>query len=468
MGKMAIIMLWIVLMFSYVGANEKEPTIFTKSLGRDINGDGKIDSAVIVKDFYHSISYLDDWGNIYICRRLWNEEEKDYNICIIKILSNGKIDESFGSKGKTMIQEYGMLSSMFVDKYGNIFIALKYVNKVCVIKIKNNGSLDNDFGKGGKKSLISIGREKHDKVESILSIYVDKSGSIFVGGYTVRKKDMKGKAYVVKMKANGEFDENFGNQGKVMLNVGYSGDHELPASVYVDKDGNIFIAGTIIRANFMDLIRKVIEKAIKKEFTVDADAFVVKLKKDGTIDKSFGKRGKVVLNKIVDRETYDAATLMFVDEEGNIFIGGTCGKVYGKMGFRYPYIIKIKKDGIIDKSFGKEGKVVFEDIGGVGGVKSYCKSIYVDKNGNILASFIKQREVYTSYVVKLKSNGDIDETFGNKGKIILDNIVEGNENTIVSLVKEDREGNILIIGNSFNKQNREKGATFVMKFPFFR
>lgn len=460
MGKMVIIMLCIVLMFSY--ASENVPTIFTKSLGRDINGDAKIDSAVILKNIYRSISYVDNLGNIYICGVLGDEIIK--NICIVKILPNGKVDESFGSKGKVKIQELGEPTSIFVDKDRNIFITIKYVTGACVIKIKNNGSLDNNFGKEGKKFLVSIASGKYEKVISMLinSIYVDKSGSIFVTGSITgsvfRQKKLRTKAYVVKMKGNGDFDENFGNQGKIMFNVGNSDDYERGKSIYVDEEENIIISGNVFRSGIIDSIIYLLTRSY------NSDIFIVRLRKDGSIDKSFGKRGKVVLDKIADQGTYDLANLMFVDKEGSIFIAGASGKNIPK----YPYIVKIKKDGKIDKEFGKEGKVVLKKVEGIANIFS---SIYADKNGSLLVSLVERGNMYkyTSHVVKLKPNGDMEETFGNQGRITLDSIVEGNKNTTVSLVTEDPEGNILIIGNSFNDvRNKEKAPTFVIRFPFFR
>lgn len=97
--------------------------------------------------------------------------------------------------------------------------------------------------------------------DSATSLYVDESGKIYITGVSWSGKNYV--AYVIKLNSDGNFDKDFGDNGKLLIDRVLSlGNNSIGNSIFVDKIGRIYIVGSVWNGK-------------------DLDAFVVRLLNNG-------------------------------------------------------------------------------------------------------------------------------------------------------------------------------------------
>ena len=172
--------------------------------------------------------------------------------------------------------------------------------------------------------------------------------------------------------------------GKVIID--FSGNsRDVARSLQLDKLGNIYIAG-FSYANG------------------SSDFAVIKLTPFGVLDPSFGANGKVVID--ISGNSYDDGYSLQLDNLGNIYIAGW-SNANGSNDFA---VIKLTPVGDLEPSFGANGKVII-DFSGNSDDEGY--SLQLDKLGNIYvagSSYLNGSHDFA--VIKLKPNGNLDNTFG--------------------------------------------------------
>src|SRR4029079_18983814 len=97
----------------------------------------------------------------------------------------------------------------------------------------------------------------------------------------------------------GTLDLSFGNQGKVNTNLGID---EFGRCTAVQADGKILVAGSITTTG------------------AAGDFLIMRYKSDGTIDSTFGKKGR---KRFDFRNGNDFATAIAVLADGSILLAGT-------------------------------------------------------------------------------------------------------------------------------------------------
>ncbi len=136
---------------------------------------------------------------------------------------------------------------------------------------------------------------------------------------------------------------------------------------------------------------------------------IVKIKDDGSVDKSFGNQG--IFAHSLGQFGYNLYA-MEKAEDGGILVTGSkwVGSDWD------PFIIKVKPEGIIDTSFGTNG-VVMVDIGDNTDVS---EGMTIQKDGKIIISGGAYNGMENEALIfRYLPNGSYDETFGNQGKVIL-------------------------------------------------
>lgn len=101
------------------------------------------------------------------------------------------------------------------------------------------------------------------------------------------------------------------------------------------------------------------------------------------------------------------------------------------------YISLSAQSGTLDSSFGTNG-IVVTDIGG----KDYARSVAIQSDGKIVAAGSSRNDVA---LVRYKVNGSIDSTFGTHGKVITD-LGSNSDNANDVVIQSD--GKILVVGHS--------------------
>ena len=360
---------------------------FGINLSRDIDGDGDNDSAVILNqigggpvgsiDTGYSIT-LDNNGYIYV----------------VGECENGGNDDAF------------------------------------IVKLDGYGNLVNSFGNSGKLVLDNIaggyGRE------GALSIELDNNGDIYVCGGSEGNAtgfDM----FVLKLDSNGNLYNNFGNNGKVILNsiAGVNQD-DVASDMVLDNNGNIYVCGDS-RNNSNNL-----------------DAFVVKLDAGGNQVVTFGNGGKTIFSDLAGSNAYDIASSIAIDNNGDIIVSGESEATNYDI-----FVIKINSNGNLVNSFANGGIAVFHNVGG-GNNYENCYDVKLDNNGNIYLTGYTDVSSNDKalLVMKLDNNGNLVSNFGNGGKVLINNIASNSYNRAEGRsLAIDNNGNIYVAGYSWRSGN---------------
>jgi len=213
-------------------------------------------------------------------------------------------------------------------------------------------------------------------------ILLREDGKIMVVGY--KASNTVGCAqYTIE----GNQDIIFGDSGYLITDIGQE---IYPVSAAIQNDGKILAFGTTS----------------------------TRINPDGTIDNSFGTDGK----KVSDFNVWNGV----VTENGEIYLVGANGNVV---------LEKLKDDGSPDSTFNGTGKVVIDPDGGGGA--GYDVLLLPDHK--ILICGIAWGKIF---VIRLKSDGSIDSTFGNNGiaKTIISNYSSGWD------IDLQTDGKILVAG----------------------
>jgi uncharacterized delta-60 repeat protein len=220
----------------------------------------------------------------------------------------------------------------------------------------------------------------------------------------------------------GQLDPTFGKGGKVTVDFGSTLDQA--DGVALQPDGKILAAG---------------EAWPKPD---GQPRFVaVRLNKDGTLDKTFDKDGKVVVRIVDDARDYSYARAVAIQPDGKIVIVGSANNP--DMYHQTFVAIRLNKDGSLDKTFDKDGKVLIpvdKTTGYSGEDEAYAVAIQTD--GKILIAGSTKDFPSDTAVVRLNKDGSLDKTFNKTGKLSAD--MGGSDQASAILLQPD--GKILVAG----------------------
>jgi uncharacterized delta-60 repeat protein len=161
-----------------------------------------------------------------------------------------------------------------------------------------------------------------------------------------------------------------------------------------------------------------------------ADAGLVRINNDGSLDPSFGEGGRLATAYNGITVAPDGKLLMPYFHDGNAAVA------------------RLLPDGTPDPSFGQEGLATLD----FGGIYDGASSVAVAPNGDIIVGGAMQRSPSSRGISdavpaigRLLPDGRVDRSFGNGGKRILEGGWEGG----VADVKPLRGGGIVAAGEGF-------------------
>lgn len=335
---------------------------------------------------------------------------------VLKYLSNGQLDTSFGNNGVSII-ELGTTSSQVrkigTQSDGKIILAGRAGNSgpahSTISRLNQDGTLDLSFGVNGYVTHIS-GSESDIQGLSILD-----NDKIIVVGYTLNSNaDIK----VIKLNSNGTYDNSFGNNGVVILDFGSLGIRAFCSIM----NGNKILIGGVICCN------------------PDESSLVLQLNADGSLDTSFGNNGW--------NYAYFGSSTGFYDHDRFLTITLKDNKIYAvgsKLFTSIDYQINLAKfniDGSLDTSFDSDGMLTIN----TSSQKDFIHDIKILEDNSILMAGISSFSSTSSsfLMVKLNPDGTLNSDFGNNGLVLtnLNSTTSGIQKLIVN------ENNIIAIGNN--------------------
>jgi uncharacterized delta-60 repeat protein len=213
---------------------------------------------------------------------------------------------------------------------------------------------------------------------------------------------------------NGRLDPSFGRGGKVLTEIGGSGE---PSAIAIQRDGKIVVA---------DEVR------------------LFRLTPRGRLDPTFGRGGVVDTSLREECGPGAGASALALDAEGRILVAGSC--------LSYPLdglvLARYTPDGRLDPSFGDSGSVLTDLAPDVPDeyTNTYGSAVAIQVDGKIVVA----GDVQTDYAVwqfalglaRYMPDGDLDPSFGTGGRTL--DVEMGTEDAYDVALQPD--GKIVAVG----------------------
>jgi uncharacterized delta-60 repeat protein len=330
--------------------------------------------------------YIDKEGKIYVTGHSW--DGSNYDMVIWRYNNNGSLDKAFGSGGIVVNDRGDGGDSIYVDKYGKIYVTGSRRNgsneDMAIWRYNSDGSLDKTFGSGGMVVHNNAAGGNGDDVG--YSIYVDNNGKIYVTGWSWNgnNRDM----VIWRYDGYGSLDTTFGGIGYVVSNYaarnnlnnsGGSAADDIGASIYVDSIGKIYVTGYTWNRSSGD----------------NTDMVIWRYNSNGSLDTSFNGTGIVDHHNAAGGDGWDRGNSIYVDKYGKIYVTG-----YSEKSNRNKDMViwKYNSDGSLDTAFGGVGYVVHGNAA-KGNLDDEGKSIYVDSTGRVYVTGYSWNDSNTDMVI---------------------------------------------------------------------
>lgn len=329
----------------------------------------------------------------------------------------GTLDKTFGING-VAVADFGDnddagISAIVIKPSGKIIAAGTDGKDFAIAKFNANGTLDSSFGKNGKVTTDFVKHRDEAKF-----VTVDDNNRIIAVGSAF---DVSGEApamAVVRYKPDGTLDSSFDHDGKLKFRTPYSGFSDGHAMI-LQPDGKMVVVGN----------------AYASSGTGIYDFMLVRLRPNGTVDKTFGSSGGYTVTDF--NEQFDIGVSAGKQSDGKIVVAGYSTTLSD--GSFTMDLARYSKDGILDSAFGINGKIIVpfsgEHEAGAGLAIQSDDKIIVTGAGSGIA------------VTRFTKDGLFDSSFGGNGTVNIDSTSD----EVVRPVVLQKNGKIIAAGSSSGK-----------------
>jgi uncharacterized delta-60 repeat protein len=290
---------------------------------------------------------------------------------LVRLRSDGALDETFGSGGKRTLEFGGDQESAFgaaLQPDGRILVAGDSDFRVAVARLNPGGSRDTSFSGDGKKIF---GWGSISRAQAVLVL---PSGKIMLAGFSGPEG---GNLQAARLNPKGALDATFGTGGKV--GVDFGGD-DFGLAIARQADGRILVAGG----------------------STAVGAVVVRLRTNGALDPDFDGDGRVTLAGVPG----GSARAVLVQPDGKIVVAGNAN------GSDMMTVTRLLPNGSLDTSFDGDGTATIDFPGSV---SDRAEAAVLQPDGKIVVAGSTSGTGAIA-VVRLNPNGAPDTTFGTGGK----------------------------------------------------
>ncbi|MEX2485351.1 MAG: T9SS type A sorting domain-containing protein [Brumimicrobium sp.] len=332
--------------------------------------------------------------------------------------SAGEVDETWGNSGWIIADNINNATELFYDLItleDDDFLMVGYVSdtsyhEMLIVRYNNDGSLDQSFGGGDGVVRINLSTEGNDYAYSVKELL---NGELLITGRTstVTGADV----VLMKLEANGSFDNSFGTSGVATYSFG-NPTYSEPIDLEVMADNSVIIGGFFHENN-------------------DSDVFLLKFTPKGGLDISFGNNGVFIFDSPT---TPEAMTSMEINDNGDIY--ATLNRDYGTS--ETAILLKVDNTGTLDLSFNTTGFVEYSQEN-----ENYFNDLKVDENGKIIVAGEQGfGNDFDGLIIKYNADGTLNQTFGSQGVITLD---KGAANGIfLNNLETMQNGKMIVSGNA--------------------
>jgi uncharacterized delta-60 repeat protein len=253
---------------------------------------------------------------------------------VVRFLPDGRLDPAFGVGGAAVLTQTdpGDARGIALQPDGKILVTgAAWCEEKCfaVARLTPDGQLDPSFGEGG------IARHDPIRRTGSYDVTVQPDGRIVLVGDWFKPQDANDDsvACVMRLLPDGRLDRSFSRDGVVRVNHGY-GDDLL---IGVEMQG-----------------RRIVAVGEGRVTGGGGGGFgAIRLRPDGSLDRSFGQRGRRVVS--FGRRRWARPVSFDVAPGGKIVIGGNAGTDI----FRWrPAVARLTRNGALDRSFSGDGRVL--------------------------------------------------------------------------------------------------------------
>jgi uncharacterized delta-60 repeat protein len=294
------------------------------TLDPSFGGDGKVTTDLGGDDVAAALA-IDSRKRIVVAGQTcqyFNQSSCDIGrFALARYKPSGTLDPSFGTGGAVTTQIGGWCGAhaVAIGSDGRIvaagYSASGSTQGFALARYGTDGHLDPSFGDGG---AVTTPMSSPGLGGPANAVAIDNRGRLVVAGYGPHGS--RGNFASARYWAHGELDRSFSGNGRLTMRVGPGGGAN---SVAIGPRGRIVVAGGGPQVPVFALAR---------------------FKPGGRADRSFGSRGKVVLD--FGRAT---ARSVAIDSRRRIVVAGG-----GRGAFA---LARFRADGGLDRSFGRRGKV---------------------------------------------------------------------------------------------------------------
>jgi uncharacterized delta-60 repeat protein len=244
-----------------------------------------------------------------------------------------------------------------------------------------SGALDTTFN-GTGKLLLSFGAGADD--EAYAALY--DGGQILAAGSSAVNQNNNDFA-LVRLNSDGSRDATFGSNGVVTADIL---DRDASAKgLSIQSDGKFVVAGSADNG--------------------DHNIFALaRYNLDGSLDSSFASNGKVTTDLFTNRAEANAVQLQ---ADGRIVAAG-----FSYNGSNDDFaVVRYNTNGTLDSTFGSGGKVTTP----IGTARDDANALAIQPDGKIVLAGASDTGSYSDFALaRYNTNGTLDTSFGNNGKVI--------------------------------------------------
>ncbi|MBN2667671.1 MAG: hypothetical protein JXR60_00450 [Bacteroidales bacterium] len=302
----------------------------------------------------------------------------DYDLTLIRINSDGTIDNTFGTNGfvTTDLSAGSEVPGKAVLQNDQKILVSAYSLEsntgayyFTVIRYNSDGSFDTSFNTTGYNK-IDLGCSNFYNYNMLAGsgIALQTDGKIlFSGAYgnSEASRDM----ICIRLNTNGLLDVDFNYTGYVT--VDFNGGEDFANDVKVDLNGKIIIAG--------------------KRYYYSSYAALARFNPDGTPDLSFGTNGKTAI--AMDGSSYCSANNINILPDNKILIGGMA---YISSNYNIA-TTRLNNNGTLDNTFGTNGSVSGIFLGATS-LRGYFQNIQSDNKIVVSCGFNDEQFTVIRYL----------------------------------------------------------------------
>lgn len=334
------------------------------------------------------------------------------------LAARSPLDPSFGDGGIELTPasgylEEGEIHALARDARGRILaVGENGVEEFALLRYRANGLLDPAL-RGDSHQHPSGGLVTTDMAGGAVAraLVLQPDGKIVVAGSNSQGSGFgsEGAFALVRYRPDGSRDPAFGHDGRVFDN--------LPGI----ENGGAFAVG--LQSN-----GRIVAGGFHEVSGGWTEGLLVGFKPNGAIDRSFGRAGEVSL--VAGRKGYVWISSLRVLPNDRILLAGEWNGRF--------LVARLLPNGQPDPSFGEDGRVV-TDVGGACSC-AYATSITQSEGRILVAGSSVERRRQLGVVISYRRNGTIDRSFGRNGVVrirrggglVLKAIVSGKDGRLVA------------------------------------